>query len=171
MQYNNYSPYVPNPMANDNGYLHPSPTPEEQSPLFYGDLHRYHASQFPSSHVQPNDSRYFVGSGSGQSHNQESAWGGGTQQPFSSHNTDIPHHTHNIHQSFPASPFTTQFPPASLPYHMDGISSHLNAAGSVDPNTGMIFYPSTEGPRLRTAQACQKCRIRKAKVITFHCII
>jgi hypothetical protein len=166
MQHNNYPPYVPSTMANDNAYSHLSPTPEEQPPQSYGDLHRYHASQFPSSHGQPNDGRYFAGSGSGQIHNQELAWGSGIQQPFDSHNADIPHHTRNIHQSFPASPFTTQFPHTNLPYHMDGNSSHLNAAGPVDPNTGMIFYPSMEGPRLRTAQACQKCRIRKAKVIT-----
>jgi len=38
MQHNNNSPYVPNPMANNNAYLHPSPTPEEQFPLSYGDV-------------------------------------------------------------------------------------------------------------------------------------
>jgi len=32
---------------------------------------------------------------------------------------------------------------------MGGDSSHFNPAGPVDTNTGMIFYPATEGPRLR----------------------
>ncbi|KAJ7606614.1 hypothetical protein FB45DRAFT_878221 [Roridomyces roridus] len=34
--------------------------------------------------------------------------------------------------------------------------------GSLDPTTG-IFYHTPEHPRLRTAQACEKCRTRKAK--------
>jgi hypothetical protein len=34
---------------------------------------------------------------------------------------------------------------------------------TVDPNTG-LFLRTPEHPRLRTAQACQKCRLRKAKV-------
>lgn len=36
-------------------------------------------------------------------------------------------------------------------------------AGSLDPSTG-IFYRTPQHPRLRTAQACEKCRVRKAKV-------
>ncbi|KAF8988449.1 hypothetical protein BDQ17DRAFT_1374044 [Cyathus striatus] len=38
----------------------------------------------------------------------------------------------------------------------------LTLAGSLDPETG-IFYRTPEHPRLRTAQACEKCRARKAK--------
>ena len=38
---------------------------------------------------------------------------------------------------------------------------HLS--GSLDPTTGE-FHRTVEHPRLRTAQACEKCRIRKAKV-------
>ena len=41
-------------------------------------------------------------------------------------------------------------------------------AGSLDPTTG-IFYRTPEPPRLRTAQACEKCRKRKAKVSTIFC--
>ena len=45
-----------------------------------------------------------------------------------------------------------------------GVSnSRLTLAGSLDPATG-IFYRTPEHPRLRTAQACEKCRTRKAKV-------
>ncbi|KAF9463825.1 hypothetical protein BDZ94DRAFT_1297661 [Collybia nuda] len=40
-------------------------------------------------------------------------------------------------------------------------------AGSLDPSTG-IFYRSPEHPRLRTAQACEKCRTRKAKCSGEH---
>lgn len=35
--------------------------------------------------------------------------------------------------------------------------------GSLDPTTG-IFYKAPERARARTAQACDKCRVRKAKV-------
>ncbi|KAF8123932.1 hypothetical protein EV363DRAFT_1178975 [Boletus edulis] len=34
--------------------------------------------------------------------------------------------------------------------------------GALDPTTG-IFYRAAEHPRIRTAQACNKCRVRKAK--------
>ena len=50
--------------------------------------------------------------------------------------------------------------------HSDPTSSQnhrLTLAGSLDPSTG-IFYRTPEHPRLRTAQACEKCRTRKAKV-------
>lgn len=43
--------------------------------------------------------------------------------------------------------------------------NRLTLAGSLDPSTG-IFYRTPEHPRLRTAQACEKCRTRKAKVRT-----
>ncbi|TFK70860.1 hypothetical protein BDN72DRAFT_896082 [Pluteus cervinus] len=39
--------------------------------------------------------------------------------------------------------------------------------GSFDPNTG-IYYRTPEHPRLRTAQACEKCRTRKAKCSGEH---
>jgi hypothetical protein len=67
--------------------------------------------------------------------------------------------------------------PAAAPYPTPRLTSPLNAgggmsatsvsrhslAGSLDPATG-IFYRTPEHPRLRTAQACEKCRTRKAKV-------
>ncbi|KAJ7474800.1 hypothetical protein FB451DRAFT_1397674 [Mycena latifolia] len=40
----------------------------------------------------------------------------------------------------------------------------MTLAGSLDLTTG-IFYRTPEHPRLRTAQACDKCRTRKAKVL------
>ncbi|KAG6336217.1 hypothetical protein ID866_2868 [Astraeus odoratus] len=40
-------------------------------------------------------------------------------------------------------------------------------SGSLDPTTG-IFYRTPEPPRLRTAQACEKCRKRKAKCSGEH---
>ena len=46
----------------------------------------------------------------------------------------------------------------------------LTLAGSLDPSTG-IFYRTPEHPRLRTAQACEKCRTRKAKVRTNFSLI
>ena len=39
--------------------------------------------------------------------------------------------------------------------------------GSIDLTTG-VFQRSVEHPRLRTAQACEKCRARKAKVCGVH---
>ncbi|KAF8961143.1 hypothetical protein BDZ97DRAFT_1226399 [Flammula alnicola] len=46
-------------------------------------------------------------------------------------------------------------------------SHRLTLAGSLDPATG-IFYRTPEHPRLRTAQACEKCRTRKAKCSGEH---
>jgi hypothetical protein len=165
MEYNNYSPYPPNSMASDNSYLYTSPNSEEQFPQSYAD---YHASQYPSSQGPPNDGRYYANLRPHQLPNRESGWGSGIQQPFGTHGTNMSHDMHNIQQSsseYSSYPHVNQFPPASFPYPMGGDPSHFAPAGPVDPNTGMIFYPSTEGPRLRTAQACQKCRARKAKVI------
>lgn len=42
--------------------------------------------------------------------------------------------------------------------------NRITLSGSLDPSTG-IFYRAPEHPRLRTAQACDKCRTRKAKVV------
>ena len=42
-------------------------------------------------------------------------------------------------------------------------------SGSLDPATG-VFQRAPEHPRVRTAQACEKCRVRKAKVST-HVIV
>ena len=41
--------------------------------------------------------------------------------------------------------------------------------GSLDPTTGM-FYRAPERARIRTPQACDKCRIRKAKVTSQYSI-
>ncbi|KAH9885570.1 hypothetical protein C8Q73DRAFT_659618 [Cubamyces lactineus] len=46
-------------------------------------------------------------------------------------------------------------------------SSSWTLSGSLDPATG-VFQRSVEHPRLRTAQACEKCRIRKAKCSGDH---
>lgn len=43
-----------------------------------------------------------------------------------------------------------------------GGGASAGVSGSLDPETG-IFLRTVEHPRLRTAQACEKCRIRKAK--------
>ncbi|EPQ61332.1 hypothetical protein GLOTRDRAFT_90534 [Gloeophyllum trabeum ATCC 11539] len=44
---------------------------------------------------------------------------------------------------------------------------HWTMAGSLDPSNNMV-YRSAEHPRLRTAQACEKCRTRKAKCSGEH---
>ncbi|EIW65371.1 uncharacterized protein TRAVEDRAFT_68861 [Trametes versicolor FP-101664 SS1] len=46
-------------------------------------------------------------------------------------------------------------------------SSSWTLSGSLDPATG-VFQRSVEHPRLRTAQACEKCRVRKAKCSGDH---
>ncbi|RDB29936.1 hypothetical protein Hypma_013795 [Hypsizygus marmoreus] len=60
-------------------------------------------------------------------------------------------------------------PPANQLSGFDPInaSSRLTLSGSLDPSTG-IFYRIPEHPRLRTAQACEKCRTRKAKCSGEH---
>lgn len=61
------------------------------------------------------------------------------------------------------------FGQSSLPQvhqqQMNSVSSFNGAPllSSTDPTTGMV-YRTPEHPRLRTAQACEKCRTRKAKV-------
>jgi hypothetical protein len=108
------------------------------------------------------------------------------------HQSLYPTSTHDSPHSWPPSydqtllpPFQSQPLPSSYrtfptpaPYPAPRLSSPLNTAGgghvtpnlarfslagSLDPATG-IFYRTPEHPRLRTAQACEKCRTRKAKV-------
>ena len=67
-----------------------------------------------------------------------------------------------------SSPFSPQrlTPPPSINNGSGGSQNggpRMTLAGSLDPATG-IFYRTPEHPRLRTAQACEKCRTRKAKV-------
>lgn len=63
--------------------------------------------------------------------------------------------------SFPEAPRLTPPPAPAITNNQ-----RLTLAGSLDPTTG-IFYRTPEHPRLRTAQACEKCRTRKAKVSHF----
>jgi hypothetical protein len=65
---------------------------------------------------------------------------------------------------------TTTLAPATLPeQHEDrasidhGQRSRSWGAGSLDVTTG-VFVRTPDHPRIRTAQACEKCRLRKAKV-------
>jgi len=62
--------------------------------------------------------------------------------------------------SFPQnrlSPSTLHHPKRTAP------GNRLAFTETVDPTTGLLLR-TPEHPRLRTAQACQKCRLRKAKV-------
>ncbi|KAF8629782.1 hypothetical protein AX17_005561 [Amanita inopinata Kibby_2008] len=76
---------------------------------------------------------------------------------------------------FNSYPSSSPYPPPRLaPPPINNTSgSSLNGgpgvtlAGSLDPATG-IFYRTPEHPRLRTAQACEKCRTRKAKCSGEH---
>ncbi|KAF6752037.1 hypothetical protein DFP72DRAFT_1134412, partial [Ephemerocybe angulata] len=76
--------------------------------------------------------------------------------------------------SFDSFPSASPYPPPRLsPPTSDFGSSyplpgrHGPLAGSLDPTTG-IFYRTPDHPRLRTAQACEKCRTRKAKCSGDH---
>ncbi|KIK78694.1 hypothetical protein PAXRUDRAFT_163276 [Paxillus rubicundulus Ve08.2h10] len=68
------------------------------------------------------------------------------------------------------SPYLPQFPLPQLAQPAVVVSStppetgppRCALAGSLDPTTG-IFYRTPEHARLRTAKACEKCRVRKAK--------
>ena len=74
------------------------------------------------------------------------------------------------YDSFPtASPYPPPrlSPPSSSSLSLASYASRQGSlAGSLDPTTG-VFYRTPDHPRLRTAQACEKCRTRKAKVY-FH---
>ncbi|KAJ7653060.1 hypothetical protein DFH06DRAFT_1204600 [Mycena polygramma] len=70
-------------------------------------------------------------------------------------------------------PYTESFPLWSFDDPLAGTPPRpprVTLAGSLDPATG-IFYRSPEHPRLRTAQACEKCRSRKAKVCVSRLIL
>lgn len=65
---------------------------------------------------------------------------------------------------------TTTPGPSTLREQQDGAvtdqgkrSRSWGGVGSLDPATG-VFSPASDHPRMRTAQACEKCRARKAKV-------
>ena len=92
--------------------------------------------------------------------------------------------SYSLNYTYPTYPTPSPFPPPRLsppPIHHTQINfkspqnnsptssqstqQRLTLAGSLDPSTG-IFYRTPEHPRLRTAQACEKCRTRKAKVRT-----
>ncbi|KAK0443237.1 hypothetical protein EV421DRAFT_1947932 [Armillaria borealis] len=64
-----------------------------------------------------------------------------------------------------AYPTQSSYPPPRLtpPSH----HGNQTLSRSLDPSTG-IFYRTPEHPRLRTAQACEKCRTRKAKCSGEH---
>ncbi|KAG6890651.1 hypothetical protein C0992_000221 [Termitomyces sp. T32_za158] len=85
------------------------------------------------------------------------------------------HHAWQHHHLYPTDPWPEYSdalappapPPNTAPYTHDLLAPRLALAGSLDPATG-IFYRSPEHPRLRTAQACEKCRTRKAKCSGEH---
>ncbi|KAF9526800.1 hypothetical protein CPB83DRAFT_908151 [Crepidotus variabilis] len=114
--------------------------------------------------------------------------GNQSTHPFQSHveswplqNVSLsPNHQANVSISY-SLPSPAPFPPAQLtpplrPLHQKLVSHNSQntttgnrptLAGSLDPATG-IFYRTPEHPRLRTAQACEKCRTRKAKCSGEH---
>lgn len=109
----------------------------------------------------------------------------GSPSPFTHQQSWPPYDNLNPQNySYPPYPSPSPFPAPRLsppPVHHSPVNfkSHQNnsepatssqnhrltLAGSLDPSTG-IFYRTPEHPRLRTAQACEKCRTRKAKVRT-----
>jgi hypothetical protein len=101
------------------------------------------------------------------------------QQPLSPLATT---HPSTYTQEIPpkGSPTTTQnadLVPTSSQRDADGNATVENStqmrswggAGSLDPATG-VFSRAADHPRIRTAQACEKCRARKAKVCFFSLI-
>ncbi|KAG7440329.1 uncharacterized protein BT62DRAFT_629245 [Guyanagaster necrorhizus] len=84
------------------------------------------------------------------------------------------HNSSNYPTQPSAYPTQSSYPPPRLtpPSHQanqtqSNTDTRLSFAGSLDPSTG-IFYRTPEHPRLRTAQACEKCRTRKAKCSGEH---
>ncbi|OBZ79537.1 hypothetical protein A0H81_00058 [Grifola frondosa] len=60
-----------------------------------------------------------------------------------------------------------QTPRALHPAQQSATQPSWSLSGSLDPVTG-VFQRTPEHPRMRTAQACEKCRIRKAKCSGDH---
>ncbi|KAJ7763138.1 hypothetical protein DFH07DRAFT_956510 [Mycena maculata] len=86
------------------------------------------------------------------------------------------HYLYPSHKSLPLRRFEDMdhdelFPPPPPIAHghwaFEPPAPRIALAGSLDPTTG-IFYRTPEHPRLRTAQACEKCRTRKAKCSGEH---
>lgn len=78
-----------------------------------------------------------------------------------------PMHAHNPHYleiSQAGSANIHPAPPSPPPPPNTGAASWgLGVSGSLDPSTG-VFSQTVDHPRMRTAQACERCRSRKAKV-------
>lgn len=83
------------------------------------------------------------------------------------HNLSFTPYMQVAYPPYPTAPSAfSQSPTMALPQDLTGPPiPRWTLAGSLDPTTG-IFYRTPEHPRLRTAQACEKCRTRKAKVLT-----
>ncbi|TFK24580.1 hypothetical protein FA15DRAFT_756460 [Coprinopsis marcescibilis] len=73
------------------------------------------------------------------------------------------------YDSFPSSsPYPAPLLSPPTLFHHGGLTHNPRSlAGSLDPATG-VFYRTPDHPRLRTAQACEKCRSRKAKCSGEH---
>ncbi|TFK33764.1 hypothetical protein BDQ12DRAFT_738606 [Crucibulum laeve] len=157
--------------------LHPIPIPSRQESLHL-DSAGTHNSAVEQQYLFNVDSHpRYSASSSMYDHN--------IPQPTSPHNISPqswPSYDHAVPPasflpSSPLNPWGGSYPtPAPYPpprlsppavSHPSGALQHsasrrLTLAGSLDPETG-IFYRTPEHPRLRTAQACEKCRARKAK--------
>ncbi|KAA1476332.1 hypothetical protein DENSPDRAFT_884254 [Dentipellis sp. KUC8613] len=75
------------------------------------------------------------------------------------------------HSNLPPYPVQRAFQPphwgAGAPSNLSALPAGTSVSGALDPNTG-VFSRTTEHPRMRTAQACEKCRVRKAKCSGDH---
>jgi hypothetical protein len=149
-----------NSIVDDNTtYSNPVPYIEEHS-------HPYTNPYGPqSTHIQQNDPRYYTSLAPHLPQYQELTWNNGTHQPIENQTPYPPYHSDNLN---PFAPDYSAFPPATqhAPIHHMGENSTRTLGESLGPD--MSFYRAPDGPRLRTAQACQKCRTRKAKCSGDH---
>lgn len=154
MQRSYYSPN--HSTVQDNGEHRSPPYAQDHFQAIIANNNQYYSTQMqvPQTQISSDDPRrdaaYGMNTSSGAYRGQ--AWPQGIQQPVQSVHSALPPHPHD-------------------PYSHNPSTATFQTAGDVSPG-GHVYptttYISTESPRLRTAQACQKCRVRKAKVFKSH---
>jgi len=155
MQHTHYHPH--NSTANDTTtYSNPVPYIEDHSHSY---TNPYGAQSTP---MQQNDARHYAGLAPNLPQYQELAWNNGTRQPMENYTPTPPYQTGNLN------PYTPTLPPAAQYASAHHVGEHSTRTLRESLGPDMSFYRAPEGPRLRTAQACQKCRTRKAKCSGDH---
>ncbi|KAI4522916.1 hypothetical protein K525DRAFT_283259 [Schizophyllum commune Loenen D] len=178
-------PHIPRQPAGfaDDHHSQHDHNPQLRGDFYYDNEYAYQPQQRHTQHSLFAAPAHFDALHMG--HAQPQGWAPGPEQSFRASEQGL--RASDLQQSFRSEqsfrPSEHPFPSAFAPF--DGFpagSSHppprleppslhptsRNLGGPLDGPGGGIFYRSPEHPRLRTAQACEKCRVRKAKCSGDH---